>query len=75
MEEHKYLTHLIKFQAIKMSGSADAEYWLGKAEVQYNDGRAFRFFEVQGPSETFRSKTEAEQYIIHTAKQLIDKYI
>jgi hypothetical protein len=72
MNEHKYLTHLIKFQASKTTG---AEYWIGKAEVHYNDGKGLRLFEVQGPSETFVSRTEAEQYIVQTAKKLIDSYI
>lgn len=72
MDEHKYLTHLIKLQATRASG---ANYWVAKAEVQYNLGKAFRSFEVYGPSETFISKTEAEQYILQTAKKLIDKFI
>jgi hypothetical protein len=72
MREHKYLTHLIRFHAIKTSSG---QYWIGKAEVQYNDRKAFRFFEVHGPSETFVSKIKAEDYIIQTAKKLIDKFI
>ena len=72
MNEYKYLTHHIKIHASQNPGD---KYWIGKAEVQYNDGRAFRFFEVQGPSEKFISRTDAEQYIIQTAKNLIDKFI
>ena len=56
MSEHKYWTHLIKLQANQTPG---AKYWEGKAQVQYNDGRAFRFFEVHGPAEEFTSKEEA----------------
>jgi hypothetical protein len=47
---------------------------VGKAEVRY-DGKVFRFFEVHGPSEKFASRSEAEQSIIQTAKNLIDKFI
>jgi hypothetical protein len=72
MDVHKYLTHLIKFHASQSPGD---KYWIGKAEVQYNDGKAFRFFQVHGPSDKFASKREAEQYIIQTAKHLIDKFI
>jgi hypothetical protein len=72
MDQHKYLTHLIKFDASKTPGN---NYWIGKAEVQYDDGKAFRFFEVHGSSEKFISRSEAEQYIIQTAKNLIDKFI
>jgi hypothetical protein len=72
MDQHKYLTHLIKFHASKTPGN---KYWIGKAEVQYNDGKAFRFFEVHGPSEKFISRSEAQRYIIQTAKNLIDKFI
>jgi hypothetical protein len=72
VDEQKYLTHLIKFYA---SQTPDNEYWVGKAEVRYNDGKAFRFFEVHGPSEKFASRSEAEQSIIQTAKNLIDKFI
>ena len=72
MDEHKYLTHLIKFQASQTPGD---KYWIGKAQVRYNDGKAFRFFQVHGPSEKFASRSEAEQYIVQTAKNLIDKFI
>lgn len=72
MDEQKYLTHLIKFYASQTPGN---KYWVGKAEVRYNDGKAFRFFEVHGPSEKFASRSEAEQSIIQTAKNLIDKFI
>jgi hypothetical protein len=72
MNEQKYLTHLIKFHASQMPGD---KYWIGKAEVRYNDGQAFRSFEVHGPSEKFISRNDAEQYIIQTAKKLIDKFI
>jgi hypothetical protein len=73
MDQHKYLTHLIKFHASKTPGD---QFWVGKAEVRYNDGKAWRFFEVHGPSEKkFISRSEAEKYIIQTAKNLIDKFI
>jgi hypothetical protein len=72
MSEHKYWTHLIKLQANQTPG---AKYWEGKAQVQYNDGRAFRFFEVHGPAEEFTSKEEAEQHVLRLAKTLIDKFI
>jgi hypothetical protein len=72
MNEQKYLTHLIRFQASRIAG---AHYWVGKAAVQYHDGKTVRFFEVHGPSERFISKSEAERYIIQTAKKLIDKFI
>lgn len=72
MDEHKYLTHLIKFHASKTQGE---KYWVGKAQIRYSDGKGFRFFEVHGPSEKFASRSEAEQNIIQTAKHLIDKFI
>jgi hypothetical protein len=72
VDEQKYLTHLIKFYANQTPGN---KYWVGKAEVRYNDGKAFRFFEVHGPSEKFASRSEAEQSFIQTAKNLIDKFI
>ena len=72
MSEHKYWTHLIKLQVNQTPG---AKYWEGKAQVHYNDGRAFRFFEVHGPAEEFTSKEEAEQHVLRLAKTLIDKFI
>jgi hypothetical protein len=72
MDEHKYFTHFIKFHA---SQAPENIYWIGKAEVQYNDGKAFRSFEVHGPAEKFASKSGAERHIVQTAKNLIDKFI
>jgi hypothetical protein len=66
MDQHKYLTHLIKFHASKTPGNKNG---IGKAEVQYNDGKAFRFFEVHGPSEKFISRSEAEQIHYSNCKE------
>jgi hypothetical protein len=38
MSEHNYGTHLIK---LKADQTPDASYWVGKAHVQYNDGKTF----------------------------------
>jgi hypothetical protein len=68
MEDHKYFTHLIKLHASQAPGDI---YWIGKTEVQYNYGKAFRSFEVYGPAEKFASKSTAERHIVQTAKNLI----
>jgi hypothetical protein len=72
MNEHHYGTHLIKFKAER---PPHGNYWIGKAHVQYNNGRIFRCFEVHGPAEKFDSKEAAEWYVLNLAKTLIDKFI
>jgi len=72
MNELRYGTHLIKFNAER---TPDSTYWLGKAHVQYKNGRMLRCFEVHGPAETFDSKEAAEQHVVGLAKTLIDKFI
>jgi hypothetical protein len=72
MNEQNHGTHLIKFKADRMQ---DGNYWIGKAHVQYNDGRTVRCFEVHGPAERFASKEAAEQHVLDLAKTLIDNFI
>jgi hypothetical protein len=72
MSEHNYGTHLIK---LKADQTPDASYWVGKAHVQYNDGKTIRCFEVHGPAEKFDSKETAEQHVLSLAKTLIDNFI
>ena len=72
MNELRYGTHLIKFNAEQ---TPDGIYWLGKAHVQYKNGRMLRCFEVYGPAQKFDSKEAAEQHILGLAKTLIDKFI
>ena len=72
MNEHNYGTHLIKLQADQ---TPDANYWVGKAYVQYNDGKKLRCFEVHGPAKQFYSKEAAEQHILRLAKTLINNFI
>ena len=72
MNMHKYGAHLIK---LKADQTPNANYWVGKAHVQYNDGKTLRCFEVHGPTEKFFSKEEAEQHVLGLAKTLIDNFI
>jgi hypothetical protein len=72
MNEHHYGTHLIKFKADPIS---PGNYWIGKAHVQYNNGRTHRCFEVHGPAKKFDSKEAAEQHVLSLAKTLIDNFI
>lgn len=72
MNEHNYGTHVIRFEADQ---TPDAPYWVAKAQVQYNDGKIVRCFEVHGPVEKFCSKDEAEQHILGLAKTLINNFI
>jgi hypothetical protein len=72
MNEHHYGTHLIKFKADR---TPDGAYWIGKAHVQYNQGKTLRCFEVHGPAEKFDSKKAAEQHVLALAKTLIDSFI
>jgi hypothetical protein len=72
MNEHSYGIHLIK---IKVDRTADGNYWIGKAHVQYNPGTTIRCFEVHGPTERFDSKESAEQHVLGLAKTLIDNFI
>jgi hypothetical protein len=72
MTEYKYRTHVIKLQANQQPGE---NYWQGTAQVQYNDGSAFQFFEVHGPTDRFTSRVEAEQHALGVAKKLIDSFI
>ena len=72
MNAHNYGTHLIKFKADR---APDGNYWIGKAHVQYKNGRMLRCFEVHGPAEKFDSNEAAEQHVLGLAKTLIDKFI
>lgn len=72
MNEHKYGTLLIRFGANR---TADGNYWIGKAHVEYNHGQTLRYFEVHGPTEKFDSKEAAEQHVLDLAKRLIDNFI
>jgi hypothetical protein len=72
MNEYKYGMHLIKFKADQ---TPDENYWVGKACVEYNDGRTLRCFEVHGPAEKFNSKEAAERHVLGLAKTLIDNFI
>jgi hypothetical protein len=66
MEEQKYKGQVIQVEILQPSGT---RYWIGKAKVQYNDGRTFRFFSVEGVPETLASRDEAEQYVVEAAKK------
>jgi hypothetical protein len=72
MNEHHYGTHLIKFKA---DPTPPGNYWIGRAHVQYNNGRTLRCFEVHGPAEKFDSKEAAEHHVLSLAKTLIDNFI
>jgi hypothetical protein len=72
MEQQKYKGQVIQFEIIQPSG---AGHWTGKAEVQHNNGRTLRFFNVEGIPEKFDSSDEAEQYVVEAAKKLIDSLI
>ena len=67
MNEQQYGTHLIRFNAKR---TPDGNYWIGKARVQYNQGRTPRCFEVHGPTEKFDSKEAAEQHVLGVAKDI-----
>ena len=41
-----------------------------KAEVQHNNGRTLRFFNVEGIPEKFDSRDEAEQYVVGSGKEI-----
>jgi hypothetical protein len=69
MEHQKYNGQVIQLEIFELSGT---QYWSGKAEVQHNNARTLRFFNVEGIPEKFDSRDEAEQYIVEAAKKLID---
>jgi hypothetical protein len=69
MEQQNIRGQGIQFEILQPSGT---RHWTGKAEVQHNNGRTLRFFNVEAIPEKFDSRDEAEQYVVEAAKQLID---
>ena len=70
MEQEKYKGQVIQFEILRPSVT---RHWTGKRKFNTTTvEHLVRFFNVEGISEKFDSRDEAEQYVVEAAKKLID---
>jgi hypothetical protein len=69
MQQIEYQGHVIRFEAIH---TLTDQYWEGRAYIHYRENGTLRVVSRYGPYNTFKTKEQAESYILEDAKRSVD---
>jgi hypothetical protein len=69
MQQIDYQGHVIRFEAIR---TLSERYWEVRAYIHYRENESLRLLSRYGPYNTFKSKVQAENYILEDAKRAVD---
>jgi hypothetical protein len=72
MQQIEYQGHVIRFEAIR---TLSERYWEARAYIHYRENDGLRIVSRYGPYNTFKSKEQAESYILEDAKSSVDRRV
>jgi hypothetical protein len=72
MQQTEYQGHVIRFEAIR---TLSERYWEVRAYIHYRDNEGLRVVSRYGPYNTFKTKEQAENYILEDAKRAVDNRV
>jgi hypothetical protein len=72
MQQIEYRGHVIRFDAIR---TLSEQYWEGRAYIHYRENETLRVVSRYGPYNTFKTKEQAETYMLEDARRSVDSRV